>query len=53
LNGWIFDVASGNYFAHLSGQIRGDTPEGSEHDVRFLVRNRPPEEICGDGFQPK
>jgi Protein of unknown function (DUF2380) len=50
---WIFNVASGNYVAHLSGQIRGDTPEGYEHGVRFLVRNRLPDEIEGDGAQPK
>jgi Protein of unknown function (DUF2380) len=50
---WIFDVASGNYVAHLSGQIRGDTPEGYEHGVRFLVRNRLAEEIGGDGPLPK
>jgi len=50
---WIFDVSSGGYVAHLSGQIRGDTPEGYEHGVRFLVRNRLPDEIAGDGAVSK
>jgi hypothetical protein len=46
---WIFDVKGGGYLAHLSGQIRGDTPEAYEHGVRFLVRNRLPEALAGDG----
>ena len=41
---WILDVSSGASVAHLGGQIRGDTAEAYEHGVRFLVRNRLPEE---------
>jgi len=41
---WIFDVSSGATVAHLSGQIRGDTAEAYEHGVRFLVRNRLPDD---------
>jgi hypothetical protein len=37
---WIIDVPNNRASAHLSGQIRGDTPEAWEHGVRFLVRNR-------------
>jgi hypothetical protein len=41
---WIIDTSSGTSVAHLGGQIRGDTPEAYEHGVRFLVRNRLPED---------
>jgi hypothetical protein len=41
---WIIDASSGAGVAHLGGQIRGDTAEAYEHGVRFLVRNRLPEE---------
>jgi Protein of unknown function (DUF2380) len=51
---WIVDASSGASAAHLSGQIRGDTSEAYEHGVRFLVRNRLPEEaISGDGAPAK
>jgi hypothetical protein len=51
---WIVDASSGASAAHLNGQIRGDTPEAYEHGVRFLVRNRLPEQaISGDGPQAK
>lgn len=50
---WIFDVSGGGYVAHLSGQLRGDTAEAYEHGVRFLVRNRLPDETAGDGAQTK
>jgi hypothetical protein len=51
---WILDVSSGANVAHLGGQIRGDTPEAYEHGVRFLVRNRLPEEApSGDGASAK
>jgi hypothetical protein len=40
---WIFDVSSGAAIAQLNGQIRGDTAEAYEHGVRFLVRNRLPD----------
>ena len=43
---WIFDVASEATTAHLNGQIRGDTAEAYEHGVRFLVRNRLPDETA-------
>ena len=42
---WIFDVSSGAPVAHLGGQIRGDTAEAYEHGVRFLVRNRLPDDV--------
>lgn len=45
---WIFDVSSGASVAHLAGQIRGDTAEAYEHGVRFLVRNRLPDEASGN-----
>jgi hypothetical protein len=41
---WIIDASSGAGIAHLGGQIRGDTAEAYEHGVRFLVRNRLPDE---------
>jgi hypothetical protein len=51
---WIVDTSSGASAAHLSGQIRGDTPEAYEHGVRFLVRNRLPEAaMSGDGAPAK
>lgn len=50
---WIFDVSGGGYVAHLSGQLRGDTAEAYEHGVRFLVRNRLPDENEGDGTSSK
>jgi Protein of unknown function (DUF2380) len=51
---WIVDASRGASAAHLSGQIRGDTAEAYEHGVRFLVRNRLPEEaISGDGAPAK
>jgi hypothetical protein len=42
---WILDASSGADVAHLGGQIRGDTPEAYEHGVRFLVRNRLPDDV--------
>jgi hypothetical protein len=51
---WIVEVSSGASAAHLSGQIRGDTPEAYEHGVRFLVRNRLPDQATpGDGAPAK
>jgi hypothetical protein len=51
---WILDASSGAGVAHLGGQIRGDTAEAYEHGVRFLVRNRLPDETpSGDGTQAK
>jgi hypothetical protein len=51
---WIVDASSGASVAHLSGQIRGDTPEAYEHGVRFLVRNRLPEDATsGNGAQAR
>ncbi|SDS73545.1 DUF3280 domain-containing protein [Bradyrhizobium canariense] len=51
---WILDASSGASLAHLSGQIRGDTPEAYDHGVRFLVRNRlPADGPPGDGALPK
>ena|ERR1700722_10304214 len=51
---WIIDVSSGAAIAHLGGQIRGDTAEAYEHGVRFLVRNRlPDEDVPGSGAPPK
>ena len=41
---WIIDASSGAGVAHLGGQIRGDTAQAYEHGVRFLVRNRLPDE---------
>jgi uncharacterized protein DUF2380 len=41
---WILDASTGASVAHLNGQIRGDTAEAYEHGVRFLVRNRLPED---------
>lgn len=49
---WIFDVSSGAAVAHLSGQIRGDTAEAYEHGVRFLVRNRLPDD-ASSGAAPQ
>jgi hypothetical protein len=42
---WIFDVFRRATVAHLGGQIRGDTAEAYEHGVRFLVRNRLPDDV--------
>jgi hypothetical protein len=42
---WILDASSGADIAHLGGQIRGDTAEAYEHGVRFLVRNRLPDDV--------
>jgi hypothetical protein len=42
---WILDASSGAAVAHLGGQIRGDTPEAYEHGVRFLVRDRLPDDV--------
>jgi hypothetical protein len=51
---WIFDTSSGAGVAHLGGQIRGDTSEAYEHGVRFLVRNRLPDDApSGDGAPAK
>lgn len=50
---WICDASSGDFVAHLSGQIRGDTPEAYEHGVRFLVKNRLPDEMAGYGASSK
>jgi Protein of unknown function (DUF2380) len=50
---WIIDAASGARVAHLGGQIRGDTAEAYEHGVRFLVRNRLPDEGPADGGTSK
>jgi hypothetical protein len=51
---WIVEVSSGASAAHLNGQIRGDTPEAYEHGVRFLVRNRLPDQATpGDGAPAK
>ncbi len=51
---WILDASSGADIAHLGGQIRGDTAEAYEHGVRFLVRNRLPDDVPpGDGAPPK
>jgi Protein of unknown function (DUF2380) len=50
---WILDTASGKGVAHVNGQIRGDTPEAYEHGVRFLIRDRLPEEMPPDGSAGK
>lgn len=51
---WIIDASSGAGVAHLGGQIRGDTAEAYEHGVRFLVRNRLPDDgPPGDGAASK
>jgi hypothetical protein len=51
---WIIDASSGAKVAHLGGQIRGDTAEAYEHGVRFLVRNRlPDEDPPGSGASSK
>jgi hypothetical protein len=51
---WIIDASSGAGVAHLGGQIRGDTAEAYEHGVRFLVRNRlPDEDPPGSGASSK
>ena len=50
---WILDTASGAGLAHVNGQIRGDTPEAYEHGVRFLIRDRLPEEMPPDGSTAK
>jgi Protein of unknown function (DUF2380) len=50
---WIFDASNGAGVAHLGGQIRGDTAEAYEHGVRFLVRNRLPDETPSEGAQAK
>jgi len=49
---WIIDVSSGAGAAHLGGQIRGDTAEAYEHGVRFLVRNRLPDEDAPGNAAP-
>jgi hypothetical protein len=49
---WIVDASSGASAAHLNGQIRGDTPEAYEHGVRFLVRNRLPEQSTSGDSAP-
>ena len=49
----IFDVSNGAFLADLSGQIRGDTDEAYRHGVKFLVRNRLPDEIPVGGGNPK
>lgn len=49
---WIFDVASGATAAHLGGQIRGDTAEAYAHGVRFLVRNRLPDDAAAGNAPP-
>jgi len=46
---WIIDASSGAGVAHLGGQIRGDTAEAYEHGVRFLVRNRLPDDDLAGG----
>ena len=45
---WILDASSGATKAHLNGQIRGDTAEAYDHGVRFLVRNRLPDDAAAD-----
>jgi hypothetical protein len=50
---WILDTTSGAGVAHVNGQIRGDTPEAYEHGVRFLIRDRLPEEVPPDGSSAK
>ena len=51
---WIIDASSGAGVAHLGGQIRGDTAEAYQHGVRFLVRNRLPDDgPPGDGAPSK
>jgi hypothetical protein len=51
---WIVDATSGARIAHLSGQIRSDTAEAYEHGVRFLVRNRlPDDDPAPNGVQMK
>ena len=50
---WILDTTSGAGVAHVNGQIRGDTPEAYEHGVRFLIRDRLPEEMPPDGSTAK
>ena len=51
---WILDASSGAGVAHLGGQIRGDTSEAYEHGVRFLVRNRLPDDgPSGDAPQAR
>ena len=49
---WIIDAASGAPVAHLGGQIRGDTLEAYEHGVRFLVRDRLPDDVPAGGSAP-
>jgi hypothetical protein len=51
---WILDASSGADIAHLGGQIRGDTAEAYEHGVRFLVKDRLPDDAPpGDGAPSK
>jgi hypothetical protein len=51
---WILDAPSGATVAHLGGQIRGDTAEAYDHGVRFLVRNRLPDDVpAGPDAAPK
>jgi uncharacterized protein DUF2380 len=49
---WILDASSSATVAHLGGQIRGDTETAYEHGVRFLVRNRLPDEGGGGDAAP-
>jgi hypothetical protein len=49
---WILDTSSNATVAHLGGQIRGDTKEAYEHGVRFLVRNRLPEDSAAGDAAP-
>jgi hypothetical protein len=45
----LFDVNTGTFLADLEGQIRGDTDEAYTHGVKFLIRNRLPDAINGEG----
>jgi Protein of unknown function (DUF2380) len=49
---WILDTSNGTGVAHLGGQIRGDTAEAYEHGVRFLVRNRLPDDAPSTDSTP-
>jgi hypothetical protein len=50
---WVLNTANGAGVAHINGQIRGDTPEAYEHGMRFLIRDRLPEEMPSDGSTAK
>jgi hypothetical protein len=50
---WILDTTSGKGLAHINGQIRGDTPEAYAHGMRFLIRDRLPEEMPPESAPPK